>query len=62
MTLIEGPTPAATPLHGRNQMDLPCKTLLMTSSEIDPYAGEDTIDLPLDDFQMEPDEGTFDAL
>jgi len=43
-------------------MDLPCKTLLMTSSEIDPYAGEDAIDLPLDDFQMDPDEGTFDAL
>ena len=43
-------------------MDLPCKTLLMTSSEIDPYAGEDTIVIPLDDFQMDPDEGTFEAL
>ena len=43
-------------------MDLPCKTLLMTSTEIDPYAGEETIDIPLDDFQMDPDEGTFDAL
>ena len=43
-------------------MDLPCKTLLMTSTEIDPYAGKETIDIPLDDFQMDPDEGTFDAL
>jgi len=43
-------------------MDLPCKTLLMTSTEIDPYAGEETIDIPLDDFQMDPDEGTFEAL
>ena len=43
-------------------MDLPCKTLLMTSTEIDPYAEEETIDIPLDDFQMDPDEGTFDAL
>lgn len=31
-------------------------------TEIDPYAGEETIDIPLDDFQMNPDEGTFDAL
>jgi len=43
-------------------MDLPCKTLLMTSTGIDPYAGKETIDIPLDDFQMDPDEGTFDAL
>ncbi len=43
-------------------MDLPCKTLLMTSKDIDPYAGKETIDIPLDDFQMNPDEGTFDAL
>ena len=43
-------------------MDLPCKTLLMASPGIDPYAGEETIDIPLDDFQMDPDEGTFDAL
>jgi len=43
-------------------MDLPCKTLLMTSTEIDPYAGEEMIDIPLDDFQTDPDEGTFDAL
>jgi len=43
-------------------MDLPCKTLLMTSTETDPYAGKETIDIPLDDFQMDPDEGTFDAL
>lgn len=43
-------------------MDLPCKTLLMTSTEIDPYAEKDDIDIPLDDFQMDPDEGTFDAL
>ena len=43
-------------------MDLPCKTLLMTSTEIDPYAGEDTIDLPLDDFQIDSEEGTFEAL
>ena len=43
-------------------MDLPCKTLLMTSTDIDPYADEETIDIPLDDFQIDPDEGTFDAL
>ena len=43
-------------------MDLPCKTLLMTSTGIDPYAGKETIDIPLDDFQMDPDGGTFDAL
>lgn len=43
-------------------MDLPCKTLLMTSTEIDPYAEKDDIEIPLDDFQMDPDEGTFDAL
>lgn len=43
-------------------MNMPCKTLLMTSMDIDPYAEEETIDIPLDDFQMDPDEGTFDAL
>ncbi len=43
-------------------MDLPCKTLLMTSTDIDPYAEEETIDIPLDDFQVDPDDGTFDAL
>ena len=43
-------------------MDLPCKTLLMTSMDIDPYADEETIDIPLDDFQTDPDEGTWDAL
>ena len=43
-------------------MDLPCKTLLMTSTDIDPYAEEETIDIPLDDFQVDPDEGTWDAL
>ena len=43
-------------------MDLPCKTLLVTSTEIDPYAGKETIDIPLNDFQMDPDEGTYDAL
>ena len=37
-------------------IDLPCEVLLTTSS-IDPYAEEETID-----FQMDPDEGTFDAL
>lgn len=43
-------------------INMPCKTLLTTSTEIDPYADEETIDIPLDDFQMDPDEGTFDAL
>lgn len=43
-------------------MDLPCKTLLMTSTDIDPYAEKDDIEIPLDDFQTDPDEGTFDAL
>lgn len=43
-------------------MDLPCKTLLMTSTEIDPYAGKETIDIPLDILQINPDEGTFEAL
>ena len=43
-------------------INMPCKTLLMTSMDIDPYAGEETIDIPLDDFQMDPDEGTFEAL
>ena len=37
-------------------IDLPCEVLLTTSS-IDHYAEEETID-----FQMDPDEGTFDAL
>ena len=43
-------------------MDLPCKTLLTTSTEIDPYAEEETIDIPLDDIQVDPEDGTFDAL
>ena len=43
-------------------MDLPCKTLLMTSTGIDPYAGEETIDISLDIFQLDPTGGTFDAL
>ena len=43
-------------------MDLPCKTLLMTSTDIDPYAEKDDIEIPLDDFQTDPDEGTWDAL
>ena len=43
-------------------MDLPCKTLLTTSTEIDPYAEEETIDIPLDDIQVDPNDGTFDAL
>ena len=42
-------------------IDLPCEVLLTTSS-IDPYAEEETIDIPLDDFQMKPEEGTWDAL
>ena len=42
-------------------IDLPCEVLLTTSS-IDPYTEEETIDIPLDDFQMDPDKGTFDAL
>lgn len=41
-------------------IDLPCKTLLMTS--IDPYAGKETLDIPLDILQTNPDEGTFEAL
>lgn len=40
-------------------IDLPCKTLLMTS--IDPYAGKDVLDIPLD-IPTDPDEGTYDAL
>ena len=40
-------------------IDLPCKTLLMTSS--DPYAGEETIDILLD-IPTDPNEGTYDAL
>ena len=43
-------------------INMPCKTLLMTSTDIDPYAEKDDIEIPLDDFQMDPDEGTFDAL
>ena len=43
-------------------INLPCKTLLMTSTDIDPYAEKDDIDIPLDDFQEDPDDGTFDAL
>ena len=43
-------------------INMPCKTLLMTSTDIDPYAEKDDIDIPLDDFQEDPDEGTWDAL
>jgi hypothetical protein len=42
-------------------IDLPCEVLLTTST-IDPYAGEETIDIPLNILQINPDEGTFDAL
>jgi hypothetical protein len=42
-------------------IDLPCKVLLTTST-IDPYAGEETIDIPLNILQINPDEGTFEAL
>lgn len=42
-------------------IDLPCEVLLI-GSNIDPYADKETIDIPLDDFQTDPDEGTFDAL
>ena len=42
-------------------IDLPCEVLLTTSS-IDPYAGEETLDIPLDILQINPDEGTFEAL
>lgn len=42
-------------------IDLPCEVLLIASN-IDPYADKETIDIPLDDFQTDPDEGTFDAL
>lgn len=54
-------------------IDLPCEVLLIGSNinidpinidpiNIDPYADKETIDIPLDDFQTDPDEGTFDAL
>ena len=43
-------------------INMPSKTLLMTSTDIDPYAEKDDIDIPLDDFQTDPDEGTWDAL
>lgn len=44
-------------------IDLPCEVLLTTStSVIDPYAGEETIDISLDIFQLDPTGGTFDAL
>ena len=43
-------------------INMPCKTLLMTSTDIDPYAEKDDIDIPLDDFQTDPNEGTWDAL
>lgn len=44
-------------------LDLPCTLLLSTSTDIDPYADMgDVIDIPLDDFQEDPDEGTFEAL
>ncbi len=42
-------------------IDLPCEVLLTTSS-IDPYAEEETIDISLDIFQLDPTGGTFDAL
>ena len=42
-------------------IDLPCKVLLNASTS-DPYAGEETIDISLDIFQTDPDEGTFEAL
>ena len=42
-------------------IDLPCEVLLTTST-IDPYAGEETLDIPLDILQINPDEGTFEAL
>ena len=42
-------------------IDLPCEVLLTTSS-IDPYAEEETIDISLDIFQTDPTGGTFDAL
>ena len=41
-------------------IDLPCKVLLNASAS-DPYAGEETIDIPLD-IPTDPDEGTYDAL
>ncbi len=49
-------------------IDLPCEVLLIGSNinidpiNKDPYADKETIDIPLDDFQTDPDEGTFDAL
>ena len=42
-------------------IDLPCKVLLNASTS-DPYAGEETIDISLDIFQLDPTGGTFDAL
>ena len=42
-------------------IDMPCRVLL-TESTIDPYADEETLDIPLDDSQIDPDEGTYDAL
>lgn len=42
-------------------IDLPCEVLLIASN-IDPYADKEEIYIPLDDFQTDPDEGTFDAL
>ena len=42
-------------------IDLPCEVLLNASAS-DPYAGEETIDISLDIFQTDPDEGTFEAL
>ena len=41
-------------------IDLPCEVLLNASAS-DPYAGEETIDIPLD-IPTDPDEGTFEAL
>ena len=42
-------------------IDLPCEVLLNASAS-DPYAGEETLDIPLDILQINPDEGTFEAL
>ena len=42
-------------------IDLPCEVLLNASAS-DPYAGEETIDISLDILQINPDEGTFEAL
>ena len=36
-------------------IDLPCEVLLIASN-IDPYADKEEINIPLDDFQTDPDE------